>query len=106
MPKFLIEASYRVDGVKGVMKDGGSGRRSAAQKAVESVGGKLEAFYFTFGDHDAILIADVPDVTAIMALSLAVNGSGAVKARTTPLISVEEVDAAVKKTVGYRAPGA
>lgn len=106
MPKFLIQASYTADGVKGVLKDGGSGRRAAAQKTIEGLGGKLEAFYFTFGERDAVLICDLPDTSAALAVSLAVNASGAVKASTTPLISVEEVDAACKKSVAYRAPGA
>ena len=106
MPKYLIQASYTADGVKGVLQDGGSGRRAAAQKAIQGLGGKLEAFYFTFGERDAVLICDLPDTAAAMALSLTVNASGAVKASTTPLISVEEVDAACKKSVAYRAPGA
>lgn len=105
MPKYLVEADYTVEGTKGLIKDGGSKRRAAVEAALKSVGGKLEAFYYTFGQRDAILIVDVPDVTSALALSLTVGASGSVTYKTTPLITVEEVDQAAKKTVGYRPPG-
>ena len=105
MPKYLIEASYTVEGAKGVMKNGGSARRSAAEDLIKSVGGKMEAFYFGFGKTDAYVIADVPDNASAVALSMAVNTSGMVHLRTIPLLTTEEVDMAAKKTVKYRAPG-
>ena len=106
MAKFLIKASYTQDGIRGLMKEGGSGRRASVQKIVEGVGGKMEAFYFAYGDADAYVIADLPDAATGVALSLAVNASGAVRLSTIPLITVEEMDAASKKSVPYRAPGA
>lgn len=106
MPKYLLEADYTVEGTKGLIKDGGSKRRTSVDAAVKSVGGKVEAFYYTFGQRDAIVIVDVPDSVSVLALSLAVSASGSVAFKTTPLISVEEVDQAAKKTVSYRAPGA
>jgi uncharacterized protein with GYD domain len=106
MPKFLLKASYSAEGAKGLIKEGGSARRAAVQKLVEGMGGKVEAFYFAYGDADAIVITDVPDTVTGLALSIAVNASGAVHLSTTPLITVEEVDAASKKSVAYRAPGA
>jgi uncharacterized protein with GYD domain len=106
MPKFLITASYTTEGVKGLLKDGGSSRRAIVQKAAESVGGKLDALYFAFGDHDAIVICDLPDNAAATALSLNISATGSVRLTTTPLITAEEVDAASKKSVSYFAPGA
>jgi uncharacterized protein with GYD domain len=106
VPKYLITASYTSEGVKGLLKDGGTGRRAAVQKAIEALGGKLETFFYTFGEHDVIVIGDLPDNTTAVAISLAVNASGAVRTSTTPLLTAEEIDAAAKKTVGYRAPGA
>jgi uncharacterized protein with GYD domain len=106
MPKFLIKASYNADGAKGLIKEGGSARRAAVQKLIEGLGGKLEAFYFAYGDDDAIVIIDVPEAATGLALSLAVNASGALRLSTTPLITVEELDAASKKSVAYRPPGA
>jgi len=106
MAKFLIKATYTADGARGLVKDGGSGRRAAVDKAISGMGGKLESFYFALGDTDAFLVVDVSDTTAAVAVSLAVNATGAVRTSMTPLLTVEEMDAACKKTVGYRAPGA
>jgi uncharacterized protein with GYD domain len=106
MPKYLITASYTAEGIKGLLKDGGSGRRAAVQKLAESVGGRMEALYFMFGEHDVIVVCDVPDNIAATAISLSVAASGAVRLSTTPLLTPEEVDAATKKSVAYRAPGA
>jgi len=106
MAKFLITGSYTAEGAKGLMKEGGSGRRAAVQKVLDTVGGKLEAFYFAFGKDDAYVIVDVPDNASIVAVSLAVNASGVVRVSTTPLISPDEIDAASKKSIPYRAPGA
>ena len=106
MPKFLIEASLTAQGVKGVQSEGGSARREAVGKAVESVGGRLEAFYFAFGDRDVYVVADFPDNESAAAMALAVNSSGAVTTHTVVLLAPEDVDAAAKRSVEYRAPGA
>ena len=106
MAKFLVRASYTPEGAKGLIKEGGSGRRTAVQKLIESMGGKIEAFYFAYGEHDAYVITDLPDAASGLALSLAVNASGVVRLSTIPLITVEEMDAAAKKSVAYRPPGA
>jgi uncharacterized protein with GYD domain len=106
MPKFMIKASYTAEGTRGLIKEGGTGRRAAIQKLIEGVGGKVESLYFAYGDADVYVIVDVPDATSGIALSLAVNASGAVHLTTIPLITAEEMDAASKKSTPYRAPGA
>jgi uncharacterized protein with GYD domain len=106
MPKFLIKASYNPDGVRGLIKEGGSKRRAVVQKLIEGAGGKLEAFYYAFGADDAVIIADLPDASSGIAISLTVNATGAVRLSTTPLITPEEIDAASKKMVDYKMPGA
>jgi uncharacterized protein with GYD domain len=105
MAKFLLKASYTTEGVKGFMKDGGTGRRAAVQKAVEGLGGTIESFYFSFGESDVYVVLDLPDSTSAAALSLAVNSGGAVQLQTIPLLTPEELDEATKKSVDYRAPG-
>lgn len=106
MAKFLIQGTYTAEGARGLMKEGGTGRKAAVQKALEGLGGKIETFYFTFGAADVIVVCDVPDTISAMALSLAVNATGAVRISTTPVLSIEEVDAACKKAVSYRPAGA
>jgi uncharacterized protein with GYD domain len=105
MAKFLITGSYTAEGTKGLLKEGGSGRKAAVQKALEALGGRMESVYYTFGEHDVIVICDVPDAVTALALSLAVNATGTVHVSSTPLLSVEEVDAACKKTVSFRPAG-
>jgi uncharacterized protein with GYD domain len=106
VPKFLLQGSYTTEGAKGLIKEGGTGRKAAVQKAIESLGGRLDSMYYTFGADDVIVICDMPDTTSGLALSLAINASGAVRLSTTPLLSVEDVDAACKKAVTYRPAGA
>jgi uncharacterized protein with GYD domain len=106
MPKYLIEASYTLDGVKGVQSAGGSSRRDAVAKVAESLGGRLENFYFAFGDHDVYTVLDLPDNESAAAVALAVNAAGGASVRTVVLLTPEEVDAAAKRSVDYRPPGA
>ena len=106
MPKYMMKATYTVEGTKGLLKDGGSPRRAAVQKAVEGLGGRLECFYFTLGEPDAFAIMDVPDTVSIVAMSLAVNATGGAHVSTTVLLTPEQIDDAAKKSVGYRLPGA
>ena len=105
MAKFLIHGSYTAEGAKGLIKEGGTARRAAVQKSLEGLGGRLESFYYSFGTDDVIVICEMPDTISGLALSLAVNASGVVRISTTPLLSVEEVDAACKKAVSYRPAG-
>ena len=105
MPKYILQVSYTVEGAKGVAKDGGSKRREAARALVESLGGKLDAFYFAFGEMDVFAIVDMPDAASAAAASMAVAASGAAAPRLTPLLTPEEIDTAAKKTPTYTPPG-
>jgi uncharacterized protein with GYD domain len=105
MPKYMIHASYTLEGVRGVQSKGGTSRREAVAQMAESVGGSLECFYFAFGDADAVVIVDLPDDETAAAVALAVNASGGANTRTWVLLTPEQVDAAAERSVGYRAPG-
>jgi len=106
MPRYLIEGSYTPDGTKGLLQEGGSSRRDTVKNMIEKMGGALEAFYYTFGHRDVIVIYSAPDEITAAAVSLAVNGSGKVSVTTHPLLTPEDFDKAAKVTVGYRPPGA
>ena len=106
MPKYLFQAKYTTEGIQGLVRDSASGRRADVQAAVKALGGNVEAFYYAFGDDDVVTIVDLPDNIKAMALGLTTTGSGAVRVRTTPLLSVEDVDAALDIKTQYRAPGA
>ena len=95
-----------MEGLKGLLKEGGSTRKAAIEQVIKGMGGTLEAFYFAFGENDVVGIIDFPDQVTATAASLAVNASGAAQLKITVLITPEEVDQATKKTVNYRPPGA
>jgi uncharacterized protein with GYD domain len=105
MPKYLVEASYTVEGVKGLLKEGGSSRRTAIETAAKGLGGSVDSFYFVFGEDDVIVVLDLPDNTTAAAFSLAVAAGGAATSSVRVLLTPEEIDTATKKTVEYRAPG-
>ena len=106
MAKYLVRASFSSDGVKGLLKEGGSSRRATVKALAEGAGGSLEAFYFAFGGDDVYAILELPDNASAAAASLAVNASGIVSSKVVVLLTPEEVDEATKMTVNYRAPGA
>jgi uncharacterized protein with GYD domain len=105
MAKYLLEATYTAEGMKGVLKDKASGRKAAVGKALAGVGGKIESFYFAFGERDVIVVADLPDNVSAASVAFAVCASGLVRTKTTPLLTVEETDQALQKGVAYSAPG-
>ena len=105
MAKYLFTGSYTAEGAMGLKKDGGTARRDLVAKMLKKNGGKLEAFYFAFGAADVCGILELPDTVSALAMSMAINASGAVRLSITPLITPAEMDQACKKSVGYRAPG-
>ncbi len=105
MSKYLVHGNYVGEGIKGLLKEGGSGRRAAIEKLVSSLGGSLESVYYAFGDTDIYLIVDMPDNASMAAMALVAGASGAVTVKTTVLMTPEEVDEAAKKTPDYRPPG-
>ena len=105
MPKYLIQGHYTPEGVKGLMKDKASGRKAAVQAAMKSVKGKVESLYFALGYDDVVVIVDAPDNVAAAALSISVGSTGLINIRTTPLLTVEEVDQALAIPLKFRAPG-
>jgi uncharacterized protein with GYD domain len=105
MPKYLITASYTAEGVKGLLKNGGTARADAVKKSIEGLGGTFESFYFAFGSDDALVIVDLPDNVSAAAVGLAVAATGLTTARTTVLLTPDEIDRAAKLQVDYTPPG-
>ena len=105
MPKYLAVASYTAEGAKGLLKEGGTSRRTAVEQLLASLGGKLEGFYFAFGEDDLYCIIDGLDNATMAATALAVTASGAIRTKTIVLLTPEELDEAAKKSVPFRPPG-
>src|SRR4026208_691432 len=102
---YLLHVPCTAQGAKGLPGGGGVKRRATAEQAAKSVGGKIESFYFAFGDADAFGTADVPDHASASALSLAVAASGGAHCKTIVLMTPEEVDQAAKKPLTATGPG-
>jgi uncharacterized protein with GYD domain len=105
MPKYLFQVSYTAQGAAGVLTDGGSARRAAAAAGIESLGGRIESFYFAFGATDAFVIADLPSPAAAARLGLTLSSSGANTVSTTVLLEPEQIDQAKDLDMTYRPPG-
>jgi uncharacterized protein with GYD domain len=105
MPKYLIAGSYRSEGLKGLQHDKASGRRHAVSAAIEALGGKLESVHFALGEDDVYVICELPDYLSVTALALSASATGMIRTRTVQLLTVEETDQVLGRTVSYRAPG-
>lgn len=105
MAKYLIQANYSAEGSKGVANDKASGRKAALEQALASVGAKLDAIYYSFGDCDVVLTVDAPDNATVAAFGKAACSTGLARTTTTPLLSIDEADQAIKKGIKYRGPG-
>ena len=105
MGKYLFHGSYSPEGVRGVLKEGGTGRKNAVKALAESAGGRLESFYYAFGNDSYYVVVDLPSNEAAASISMAVGAVGAANVSTVVLLTPEEVDAAARLIVKYRAPG-
>lgn len=106
MAKYLVKANYATEGVRGLVREGGSSRADSVSKMVEGVGGTVETFYYAYGDADAYVVVDVPTEDAALSLSLAVNGSGAITLSMVPIVTPAQLDAAARRVAAHRAQGA
>jgi uncharacterized protein with GYD domain len=104
--KYLFQGKYTDQGLKGLLKDGGTKRQAVVAGAIQSLGGTLEAFYFAFGGTDVLGIADLPDNISASTFSLLITAAGGATVKTTVLLTPAEVDQAAKKVINYRPPGA
>ncbi|MFF5981322.1 GYD domain-containing protein [Streptomyces olindensis] len=106
MPKYLFKVKLTPDGLKGLLKEGGSARREVVGRMVDGLGGRVEAMYWAFGEDDVYVTAELPGNTSAAALGMVVSAAGGVRTSTVALLSAEEIDEAVRQRVDYRAPGA
>ena len=105
MPKYMLQASYTAEGLRGLMKDSASGRRDSIQKAMKSLGGKLDSMHYCFGKQDVVIIVDLPDNMAAAGFATQASSTGLTRVITTPLLTVNEADKALKVKSKYRSPG-
>lgn len=105
MPKYLFRVRLTVDGLKGLLKEGGSARREVVERMVQSLGGRLESMYWAFGEEDVYATVELPSNTSAAAMGLVTSAAGGVHTSTVVLLTADEIDEAVRQKVEYRTPG-
>lgn len=104
MPSYLVQVAYNAEAVAALVKKP-QDRSAVVTKAIEKLGGMLKGAWLSFGDYDTIVVVDMPDNVSAAAFALAISAGGSCKTvKTTPLLSVEEGIAAMKKagSAGYK----
>jgi uncharacterized protein with GYD domain len=105
MAKYMVIANYEAEGIKGVLKTGGTARSDAVSKMVADMGGSVESFHYAFGTDDCYVVVDMPGNESAAAVSMAVSSTGLVGCRIVVLLTPSEIDAAAQMHVDYVAPG-
>jgi uncharacterized protein with GYD domain len=105
VPSYLFRGTYSLEGARGLAREGGTRRRHAVASLIESLGGRLEVFYYAFGETDLFMVVELPDNVTAASASLIVAASGAGTWQTTVLLTAEEMDRAAASGGAYRAPG-
>jgi uncharacterized protein with GYD domain len=106
MPRYMVRGSYTLEGLQGLIKEGGTGRRKAIETLASKLGGELISLDYAFGDDDVFAIVRLPDDETAAAVSMRLTASGAVNVKMTRLLTPEQIDAAVDRELEYRKPGA
>ncbi len=105
MSKYLLKVKLTMNGLKGLLKEGGTARREVVDRSVQSLGGRLESMYWAFGDEDVYVTVDLPNNISAAAMGLVTSATGGVRTSIVVLLSPDEIDEAVRQKVEYRGPG-
>jgi uncharacterized protein with GYD domain len=106
VPKYLFKSHYTAEGLEGLLKDGGTARRSVVEKSAADLGGSVESFYFAFGDDDVFCVLELPDNSAAAKISMVIGAAGRAHTTVVPLLTVDDVDRiAAGSMPSYTPPG-
>jgi len=98
----MIQFSYKSETVQNLIKNP-EDRSVVVSKLIEKLGGKMLAFYYSYGDWDGLVIAEMPDnVSGLTTAMVSFAGGGTARLKTTILITVKEAMAAMKKASGLK----
>jgi uncharacterized protein with GYD domain len=102
--RYLVRAALTTEGLKNLQKQPPTALKAAVAKFNESVGGKLEFWYFDYGENTAYSVVTFPDEVAAATVQATSNAAGFARVTFRPLLSAEEMDRALSKVSGVRAP--
>ena len=107
MPIYMWQASYTPESWAAQLKNPQNRLESIGRPACEAAGGKLIGGWYCFGDHDIVVIAEMPDNASMSGLALALTAGGAISsAKTTVLMTGAEAVAGMQKATtvakGYK----
>jgi uncharacterized protein with GYD domain len=108
MASYLVQCSYTQEALKALIATP-QDRTPVIAKAVKGMGGKLIGAWLSFGDYDVTFIMEMPDNISAAAMALTAAAGGSLKSiKTTPLMTLEDGLAALKKagTSSYKPVGA
>lgn len=104
MPAYLTQISYSAEGWAALVNNPHD-RTKAVKEPISKLGGKVDKFWFSFGDYDVVGVIEFPNNVNAAAIAMAFAAGGAIKSvRTTPLLSADDAIDAMKKasTCGYK----
>jgi uncharacterized protein with GYD domain len=87
-----------------LQKQSATGFKAGVAKFFESVGGKLESWYFDYGDSTAYGFVDYPDEIAAATAQATVNAGGFARVTYRPVLSAEDADRALARSAATRPP--
>lgn len=107
MARYLTLFKYSTEGARGFQKDKASGRLASVKRAVEGLGGRLEALHWMpTGEFSGMALWEFPDAASFAAFGSTVAASGMfADIKTYDVLTSEEMDRAIEKSVSYRPPG-
>jgi uncharacterized protein with GYD domain len=102
--RYLFQAAFTPDGIKNLQKQSATTFRAGVAKLFESVGGRLESWYYDYAENTAYGFASYPSEIAAATAQATVNAAGFAKVTYRPVLSAEDADKAFAKSVTARPP--
>jgi uncharacterized protein with GYD domain len=102
MPIFISRGRFTSNAVKGMLARP-ENREEAVSELFKSVGGRLIAWYLTFGRHDWLVIGEFPDEKAAASAVLAAAAGGSLSEVETTIAMTAKDAAATFESAGKAA---
>jgi uncharacterized protein with GYD domain len=100
----MIQFSYKPETLANLVKNP-EDRSVVVRQLIEKLGGRLLAFYYSYGEYDGLCLAEMPDhVSGLAAIMTSFAQGGLTNIKTTVLITVQEAMEAMKKASDLTLP--